>query len=58
MKEEIRSRIKVGADEQRKQSLINQGRKETIKSLQTMFGKSRESFRKKFERVNVSENNM
>ena len=47
MKEEIRSKIKIGIDEQTKQSLINQGREETIKSFQNMFGKSRESFRKK-----------
>jgi hypothetical protein len=47
MKEEIRSKIKVGIDEQTKQSLINQGREETLKSFQSMFGKSRESFRRK-----------
>lgn len=42
MKEEIRSKIKkVGIDEQTKQSLINQGREESIKSFQIMFGKSR-----------------
>ncbi len=41
MKEEIRSKIKIGIDEQTKQSLINQGREETIKSFQNMFVKSR-----------------
>ena len=40
MKEEIRSKIKIGIDEETKQSLINQGREDAIKSFQTMFGKS------------------
>jgi hypothetical protein len=40
MKEEIRSKIKIGIDVETKQSLINQGREDAIKSFQTMFGKS------------------
>jgi hypothetical protein len=55
MKEEIRSKIKIGIDEQTKQSLINQGREETIKSVQNMFGKSRESFRRKIEKSNTQQ---
>lgn len=48
MKEEIRSNVKLGIDEETKQSLINKGREDAIKSFQNMFGKSRESFRNKF----------
>ena len=55
MKEEIRSKIKIGIDEQTKQSLINQGREETIKSFQNMFGKSRESFRRKIYKSNTQQ---
>ena len=54
MKEEIRSKIRVGLDEETKQSLIAKGREGAIASFQNMFGKSRESFRKKlntFERT-------
>lgn len=54
MKEEIRSKIRVGIDEETKQSLIAKGREDAIASFQNMFGKSRESFRKKintFERT-------
>ena len=54
MKEEIRSKIRVGLDEETKQSLIAKGREDAIASFQNMFGKSRESFRKKlntFERT-------
>jgi hypothetical protein len=47
MKEEIRSKIRVGIDEETKQSLIAKGREDAIASFQNMFGKSRESFRKK-----------
>ena len=52
MKEEIRSKIKVGIDEETKQSLIAKGREDAIASFQNivsskMFDKSRESFRKK-----------
>lgn len=53
MREEIRSKIRIGIDEETKQSLIAKGREDAIASFQTMFGKSRESFRKKlntFER--------
>ena len=42
MKEEIRSKIKIGIDEQTKQSLINQGKEEAIKSFRNMFEKSKE----------------
>lgn len=49
MKDEIRSKIKVALDEDVKQSLIEQGRVEALQSVQTMFGRSRESFRKKLE---------
>jgi hypothetical protein len=42
MKEEIRSKIKIGIDEQTKQSLINQGRQEQIESFQTVFSKTRQ----------------
>ena len=52
MREEIRSKIRVGIDEDTKQSLIAKGREDA--SFQNMFGKSRESFRKKintFERT-------
>jgi hypothetical protein len=42
MKEEIRSKIKIGIDEQTKQSLINQGRQEQIESFQTVFRKTRQ----------------
>lgn len=45
MKEEIRSKIKVVIDEQTKQSLINQGREETIMS-----------FQKKLEKMNMNMN--
>ena len=55
MKEEIRSKIKIGIDEQTKQSLINQGREETIKSFQNMFGKSRESFRRNIYKSNTQQ---
>ena len=48
MKEEIRSKVKLGINEQTRQSLITQGREDAIKSFQNMFGKSRDSFRKKF----------
>ena len=46
MREEIRSKIRVGIDEETKQSLIAKGREDAISSFQNMFGKSRESFRK------------
>lgn len=49
MKDEIRSKIKVALDEDAKQSLIEQGRAEALQSVQTMFGRSRESFRKKLD---------
>jgi len=39
MREEIRSKIKVGIDEATKQSLINQGRENAMKSFQNMFEK-------------------
>ena len=39
MKEEIRSKIRVGIDEATKQSLINQGRENAMKSFQNMFVK-------------------
>jgi len=54
MREEIRSKIRVGIDEETKQSLIAKGREDAIASFQNMFGKSRESFRNKintFERT-------
>jgi hypothetical protein len=47
MKEEIRSKIRVSIDEATKESLIAKGREDAIASFQNMFGKSRESFRKK-----------
>jgi len=47
MKEVVRSKSKIGIDEETKQSLINQGREDAIKSFQTMFGNSKESFQKK-----------
>ena len=40
MKKEIRSKIKAGIDEATKQSLINKGRDDAIKSFQNMFNKS------------------
>lgn len=51
MKDEIRSKIKTSLDEDAKQSFIEQGRVEALNSVQTMFGRSRESFRKKLENV-------
>ena len=39
MREEIRSKIKIGIDEATKQSLINQGRENAMKSFQNMFEK-------------------
>lgn len=39
MKEETRSKIKVGIDEATKQSFIEQGKQETMTSFQRMFGK-------------------
>ena len=39
MREEIRSKIKVGIDEATKQSLINQGRENAMKSFQNIFEK-------------------
>jgi hypothetical protein len=47
MKEEIRYKIRVGIDEETKQSFIAKGREDAIASFQNMFGKSQESFRKK-----------
>ena len=47
MKEEIKSKIKLGIDEEIKHSLIAEGREDTIASFQTMFGNSQESFKKK-----------
>ena len=44
MKEEIRSKIRVGIDEEKKQSLIAKGRDDAILSFQNMFSKSRETF--------------
>lgn len=38
MREETRSKIRVGLDEATKQSLINQGKEETMKNFQNMFG--------------------
>ncbi|KAH3689664.1 hypothetical protein DPMN_015339 [Dreissena polymorpha] len=49
MKEEIRSKIRVGLDEQTKQSLIAKGRDDAILSFQNMFSKSKETFIKKDE---------
>jgi hypothetical protein len=53
MKEEIRSKIKVGIDEQTKNSLIEQGRAGAYTNFQDMFGKSRDSFRKKVNTMNI-----
>jgi hypothetical protein len=44
MKEEIRSKIKVGIDEETKQSLIMQGREDAIKTFQNMLGKKNLNF--------------
>lgn len=49
MKDEIRSNIKIAIDEEAKQSLIEQGRTEALHSMHTMFGRSRDSFRKKLD---------
>lgn len=49
LKEETRSNIRVGIDEATKQSLIEQGKKETMTSFQKMFAKGRASFRDKSE---------
>lgn len=54
MREEIRNKIKVDIDEQTKQSLIEQGRVEALKNVETMFGRSRESFRKKLDTITRS----
>ena len=41
MKEQIQSKIKIGIDEQTKQSLINQGREEATKTFENMFQKKK-----------------
>lgn len=43
MKEQIRSKIKIGIDEQTKQSLINQGREEATKTFENMFNKKKQN---------------
>jgi hypothetical protein len=48
-KEEIKSKIRVGLDEETKQSLIAKGRDDAILSFQNMFSKSKETFIKKDE---------
>ncbi|KAH3887581.1 hypothetical protein DPMN_011599 [Dreissena polymorpha] len=47
MKEEIRSKIRVGLDEETKQYLIAKGRDDAILSFQNMFSKSKQTFIKK-----------
>jgi hypothetical protein len=53
IKTEIRSKIKIGLDEETKQSLIAEGRKDAMQSFQNMFEKSRQSFRKKSSNRNT-----
>ena len=43
MKEQIRSKIKIGIDEQTKQSLINQGREEATRTFENMFNKKKQT---------------
>jgi hypothetical protein len=40
IKEEIRSKIKVGIDEVTKQTLINQGKEEALNNFQAVFGRT------------------
>jgi hypothetical protein len=40
MKKEIRTKIKIGIDEETKKSLINQGREDAMKTFQSFFQKS------------------
>lgn len=47
MKEEIRSKIRLGIDEATKESFIAKGREDAIASFQNTFGKTRESLRNK-----------